>query len=98
MTPRLGDDGLDLPYRGQDMTTLPTEGFLLAGGVVVAGAVAPVPELGPRPALLFRFAKPDGSGFHAPMLLILEDDQVQGVVDLISKAAEGAVTAYRGMT
>ena len=90
---RLGDDGLDLPFKPQEPTMLPPEDMLISGGMVVAGAVVPIPEHGNRPGLLFRFAKTDGSGFYDPMLLVLEGDQAYAVQDLVKDAVNAALTA-----
>lgn len=89
---RLGDDGLNLPFEEQEPTWV-TDEYAVSGGVVVAGAVVPVPGAGNKPALLFRFAKVDGSGFWPPLLLVLEGDQVYQVPDLVSAASKAALKA-----
>ena len=89
---RLGDDGVDLPFERQQPTDLVDE-FLLSGGVVCAAATVPVPEIGIRPALMFRFAKADGTGFHHPILLLLEADQAESLVRLVRDSVDAACEA-----
>jgi len=88
----LGDGGLDLPFDGQDPTEL-TDGFLLSGGVVVMAALVPV-DGKDEPALVFRFARPDGE-FYPPVLLVVSDEQMSGLIPLVTKAVRAAVVHAR---
>lgn len=92
----LGDGGLDLPFEGQDRTDLTGE-FLPSGGVVVMAAVVPVggnDEPNDEPALVFRFARPDGE-FYPPILLVTSDEQLTAIIPLVAKAVEAATTQAR---
>lgn len=62
----------------------------LASGVVILAAVLPVPDVGPMPCLIYRFAKPDGSGFHPDVMLALTDDQAADLPKLTSDAVDSA--------
>lgn len=93
----MGDLGnsMDLPLE-------PTTGELMddhvhySGGVVVMPSVVDVPEVGPKPALVFRFATPEG-GFYPPVCLVQDDDQLAKlrplIVESIQMARRGAKTA-----
>lgn len=88
----LGDGGLDLPFEGQDRTDL-TDGFVMSGGVVVMAGVLPV-DGRQEPALIFRFARPDGE-FLPPILLVVTDEQMAGLIPLVTKAVKAAITEAR---
>jgi hypothetical protein len=62
---------MNMAFEPQEPTWL-EEQMLLSGGVVVMSAVVPTPD-GPKPALVFRFARADGGGFHPAVLLGLEN-------------------------
>lgn len=84
----LGDHGLDLPFE-------PTSGELtdehvhMSGGLVVMAAVTPVPGVGPKPTLVFRFSDPFGH-FYPAMVLIQDDDQIAKLRPLINQAIHAA--------
>jgi hypothetical protein len=90
----LGND-MDLPLE-------PTSGELLdhhvhySGGVVVMPSVVNVPDIGPKPAIVFRFAIPTGD-FYPPVVLVLSDEQMAKlrplIVESIQMARRAAATA-----
>lgn len=88
-------NALDVPFEenppGQ---TLDLSDALLPGGIVVMASVIPVPEVGPKPALVFRFTAPDGR-FYAPIVAVLDDDQLGKLTPLIAKAVTAARRAVR---
>ena len=85
-----------------DLPLEPTTGELhigdaiISGGVVVMASVVHVPMIGPKPAIVFRFALPDGT-FHQPILLVADDDQMAKlrplVVESIAMARRAASQA-----
>lgn len=83
----LGDD-LDLPLE-------PTSGELqdehvhYSGGVVVMPSTVNVPEAGIKPALVFRFATPDGD-FYPAIVLVTDDDQMAKLRPLIVESVQMA--------
>jgi len=86
---------LDLPYEDQEPSWLPPADYLVASGVLVAGVMIPTP-FGVRPGLMLRFAKPDGSGFHDPMLLLIDEEtHAEALGALVAQAAAGAIAAWR---
>lgn len=93
MSGRLGD-GLDLPFEAGDGGEFDASQALLSGGVVVMATVVDVPEMGKKPGLVFRFATPLG-GFHPPILLITDDDQMANLEPLIAAAIATAREAVR---
>ena len=86
----MGDIGnsMDLPFE-------PTTGQLhdehvhFSAGVVVMASVMDVPGIGPKPALVFRFAMPLG-GFYPPVVLVQDDDQIAKLRPLIFRAIKAA--------
>lgn len=90
---RLGDS-MDMPYEQNPPGQSITDGFLLSGGVVVAGAVLPLDDGEHKPALMFRFSDPLGH-FYPPMLLVLDDDQAAKLPPLVSKAVSDAIRAAK---
>lgn len=91
----LGDHGLDLPYEdgpsGQHADLGPMQ---ISGGVVVMAVTVPVPGVGIKPALVFRFATPLGE-FYDPVLLVLDQDQINKLPDLVAKAVRSAAETAR---
>lgn len=91
---RLGDS-MDVPWEDNPPGQFVTDEFLMSGGVVVAGAVVPMPDDGdPKPALVFRFSSPLGQ-FYNPVLLVLDDDQAANLPRLVRQAVDGARRAAR---
>lgn len=87
----LGDHNLDLPFMPQEPTPgLQGEHVHMSGGLVVMAAVVDVPQVGKKPALVFRFAIPDGSGFYPPVCLVADDDQIAKLRPLINEAIAAA--------
>jgi hypothetical protein len=95
----LGND-LDLPFEGSPKTPLFDRGQAqMSGGMVVMAATAdvqvepPVAGIGgkrvTKPALVFRFATPDGR-FYQPIMLVLDDDQMANAPKLVTDAVDAA--------
>jgi hypothetical protein len=89
--PPLGDGGMDLPYEANPETAHITEALVVAGGVVVAAATVPVGEH-TYPALLFRFALPDGQ-FLPAVTLVCMPAQLEALIPLVQEAVADAVKA-----
>lgn len=78
---------LDLPFEPNDLTNLTDTHAHVASGVVVMAAV-----VAGYPALVFRFAIPDGSGFYPPVVLALsESHQPDALRHLIDQSLTHAV-------
>lgn len=69
---RANGHDLNLPFQGIDPVWV-EEPMLLSGGVLVLAVNVPKPDGSRHPGILFRFAKPDGSGFHEPPTLFAPD-------------------------
>ena len=87
----------DLPYeRNPEPVTLDLSNALLSGGVVVMAATIPAPgTTTPLPSLVFRFAKPDGTGFYPPVLLVVSDEHMAQLRPLILRAVHDAREAAK---
>lgn len=67
---------------------------LLSGGVVVQAVTVPTTAGGVLPALVFRFAKADGSGLLPPVLLACDDRaDLMALVPLVRSAVAAALEA-----
>lgn len=88
----MGD--LNLPFEAQEPVPFTDLHFHVASGVVVIASVVDVGET-PMPALVFRFAKPDGSGFYTATMLISEEGDLERLPDLIRDTVAGACNAAR---
>lgn len=77
---------LNFPFEACEPAELPDEDVLPTGGVIILSAI-----VGGQPALMFRFAKPDGSGFYPPVLLISDREQLEGLPALVQAAADRAL-------
>lgn len=84
---------MDLPFARQTPTVIDLDDAALSGGLVIMAAAVPVPERGKLPALLYRFAKPDGSGFYPPILLVVDEDQMSKTAQLTASAVAAAIHA-----
>ena len=92
-----GDGGLDLPFEEQAPTYgVPLDGGMVASGVVLMAGFGTVPGHGVVPCLIYRFAKPDGSGFYPPITLIVASEQMAGLVKLTADATAAAILAADG--
>lgn len=91
----MGDLGnsLDLPFEegGQGPLTDPHVHF--SGGLVVMAAAVDVPDVGKKPALVFRFTEPSTGRFYPPFCLVTDDDQMAKLRPLLMEAI---ATARRG--
>lgn len=92
MAGNLGDS-MDLPYE-------PSTGHLLddhvhfSGAVVVMASTVNVPEIGHKPALVFRFTTPVGD-FYTPVVLVMDDDQMAKLRPLLMQAIHAAREAAK---
>ncbi|NUR80770.1 MAG: hypothetical protein HOQ21_10040 [Dermatophilaceae bacterium] len=84
---------MDLPFAKQTPTEMNLSAAAVAGGLVIMAAAVPVPEHGTYPALVYRFAKPDGSGFYPPIVLVVDEDQMLKTAQLTASAVAAAVEA-----
>lgn len=90
---RLGDGDLNLPFeRSPRYEAAVEDGAQFCGGLVVVAAAVPVPGFGTKPALIFRFAEPQGT-FHHPLILVCEPDELLALEKLIGDGARAAVQA-----
>ena len=84
-----------IPSNSMDLPFEPSSGDLLdadarfAGGVVVMAATIPIPDVGVKPALVFRFAAPTGE-FYPAMVLVCDDDQMAKLRPLVVEAVQAA--------
>lgn len=89
----MGDlgDSMDLPYvpLGTEEPLFDADQALISGGVVVMSSVADVPELGPKPGIVFRFMNPFGK-FYQPILLVMDDSQMAKLRPLLMQAIHQA--------
>lgn len=90
----MGDLGnsLELPFEEGDGGFLVDDHVHYSPGVVVMAAAVDVPELGKKPALVFRFSTPTGE-FYPAIVLVADDDQLAKLRPLINEAI---ATARRG--
>mgnify|MGYP001585782393 CR=1 FL=1 len=72
-------------------TTIETQ---MAGGLVVMAATMDSP-IGKVPALVFKFAKPDGITFFDDMTLVLDKTAMLNTGSLVQRAATTAVKAAK---
>jgi hypothetical protein len=84
---------MDLPFARQTPTEINLNDAALAGGLVIMAAALPVPEQGKLPALVYRFAKPNGSGFYPPIVLVVDEDQMLKTAQLTASAVAAAIQA-----
>lgn len=87
-------DSINLPFEPSTGSADLADGTFAAGVVVIAG-VLPAPGLEPLPVLVFRFTKPDGTGFYPPIALVIDDADMGRLPELVTAAAEGAIAAAR---
>lgn len=86
---------LDMPFEeGPPGQTVDLSDANVSGGAVVIAGVLPVGH-STMPALVFRFATPDGR-FYPPMVLVFEEDQMGKFPDLVAQAVASALRAARG--
>lgn len=92
----LGSGDMNLPYEPTPPgTEVPLDDAQLAGGMVVMAACVPVDGMGPQPALVYRFANPDGSGFYPPVVLVVSDEEMRAAARLTEAAVNGAIRETR---
>lgn len=78
---------MNMPYESTG-DPIPMTEVHVSGGVTVGGVLIPVPG-GTHPGVLFRFARPDGSGFMPPVLLAPDD---RAALPALPALVEAAVT------
>jgi hypothetical protein len=88
-------NSMDVPFEEGGAGELSDDHVHYSGGLVVMAATIDVPEVGMRPALVFRFATPDGQ-FYPPVCLVADDDQLAKLRPLISEAIASARRAVKG--
>lgn len=86
---------IDLPFEPTPEPTPmhDTDASLLSGGVVVMAATATDPAGHAQPVLVFRFTRPDGTGFWDPMILTMPPERMHDLKTLITQAVDAAVAA-----
>lgn len=93
----MGDLGnsLDLPYEDNPgPVPMPDQHVHFSGGVVVMPSTVDVPEVGKKPALVFRFAMPEG-GFYTAICLVADDEQMAKLRPLIAQSIHAAREAAK---
>jgi hypothetical protein len=89
MSGDLGDHSLDLPFEEGGAGPFTDQHVHMSGGLVVLASVVDVPGAGKKPALVFRFARPDGV-FYPAICLVADDDQIAKIRPLINEAIAAA--------
>lgn len=93
----LGDGSLNLPYEDLPEPAYGEEIDLsdaaLAGGMVTMAAAVSVGE-GREPAIVFRFASPEGE-FYKPMVLVVSAEEMESLATVVGDTARAAVDAVR---
>lgn len=88
---------LNLPFEEQDETRLDLSDALLSGGVVVMGATIPDGNGRLYPAVVFRFARHDGTGFHPPVVLACDNPaHLHAMPELVDAAVHAALRRAGG--
>lgn len=78
---------LDLPFEEDNTgTQLDLSDALVSGAVVVMAVVTNI-----GPALVFRFHKPDGTGFYPPILLAAPPSSLRNLPGLVYQATATAI-------
>lgn len=90
-------EGIDVPFEPTPEGPLLDDHVHFTGEVVVMAATIPVPpamaggkEGQHWPALVFRFAAPDGSGYYPATCLVLEDDRMAKLRPLVMQSIHHA--------
>lgn len=82
---------MDLPFEAHPpVPMLDTGDTQLSAGVVVMAAHVDLPGLGRLPALVFRFAKADGTGFYPPLMLVNDAETLAKLTPLVAAAVDTA--------
>lgn len=86
--------GFNLPFEPGEPFSLDLSEADLSGGVFVMAASAPTEDGRTLPLVVFRFAKPDGTGFYRPIVLAPDDvAHLEALVPLVTSAVEAALKA-----
>jgi hypothetical protein len=87
-------NSLDRPFeRAQAGQTVDLTDALVSGGLVIMAIACDVQGRGLTAGLLFKFARPDGTGFYPPVALLTADDQLRQLATLVDTASAAAVMA-----
>jgi len=86
----------DLPFEDQPPYEMALVGAKFSGGVVISAGTIPARDGAVLPALIYRFAKADGSGFYPPIVFAHDEEHIIQITQLTSVAALAAVEAARG--
>ena len=86
----MGD--LNLPFEPCDEVPFTDLNYLVSSGVVILDSVVDVGDT-PMPALVFRFAKPDGSGFHMTTMLVADAPDLLRLPELLHQSIDASVKA-----
>jgi hypothetical protein len=84
---------LDLPFEQSPKFEVDLSDADFAGGLVIAAAAVDVRGQGKLPALVYRFAMADGSGFYKPRVLVVDEDQLTKLAQLTASATAAAIGA-----
>jgi hypothetical protein len=76
---------MDVPFEPSPPGHLLDTTVQWSGGVVVMASTVDVPEHGVKPALVWRFAKPDGT-FYPAITLVMDDAQMAKLRPLVMEA------------
>jgi hypothetical protein len=90
----VGNHNLDLPFEEGGAGPLHDDHVHFSGGLVVMASTVDVPSVGRKPALVFRFARPDGV-FMPTICLVADDDQIAKIRPLINEAIAAARRAAK---
>ena len=92
----LGDGGMDREYGefpDEISSTAYQQDAVACGGLSVVAAHLPIDGL-ERPAVIFHFQHGDGTP-HQALVLVLDDQQMESLGRLVSKASQSALAAAR---
>jgi hypothetical protein len=90
----LGNE-MDLPFeRIKGGAPLLDQHVHFSGAVVVMASTVDVPEVGHKPALVFRFVDPAGS-FYPAFVLVMDDDQMAKLRPLLMESIHAAREAAK---
>lgn len=99
----IGDGSMNMPYEPDPLAGTPDEMVLeLDRSVLATGFVCMATTLGDQlpgipehhPALVLRFAHPSGR-FLTPIVLILEEKELEQLGSLVDSSANGAIQASK---
>lgn len=87
---------IDMPFELRpEEEPLDLSDGLASGGVVVLSAVQEAPDGGRIPCIVYRFARPDGTGFYPPISLVMDEADMSHLKVLTNQAINAAIRAAR---